>query len=70
MPKFNSYSTVYISLLGTIYFNLIITCSVHVQTVYLVYFKRLTIINILLRIKTDSLLFFLLCMVLLKVKVL
>ncbi len=55
-------STVFISLLGTIYFNLIIKlfylpgskqCSVNVQTVYLQCFKRLTIINNLIRNKTD-----------------
>ncbi len=36
---------------------------------YLLYFKRLTIINILIRIQTDSFFIFLLCIVLLKVKV-
>ncbi len=51
------YSTVFISLLGTIYFNLIIKFFIYVEvsTVQcLLYFKRLTIINILIRIKTDS----------------
>ncbi len=68
------YSTVFNSLLGTIYFNLIITFFIYlevsrfnVQTVYLQCFKRLTIINILIRNKTDLLFFFffLLCIVLL-----
>ncbi len=54
------YSTVFISLLGTIYFNLIVFYlpgskhSVNVQTVYLQCFKSLTIITILIKNKTDS----------------